>query len=122
MPDQVSATPGSPAQLSADDAKLVSLARGARVRAGAAEGAALLDDIGRSYAAGSVQLRGLVLSAVQAAVAAAVSSGSSTIESAVIVTEARQLSAGDAALLDELGASRVLIVDLDGHPAPPMAS
>ena len=105
-----------------DDAKLVTLARGARARADAAEGAAVLDDLGRSYAAGSVQLPGLELTAVQAAVAAAVSSGSRVLDSAAVVTSAAQINAADAALLGELGADRVLVVGLDGssavHPAP----
>src|SRR5205085_9743049 len=72
----------------ADDEKLVTLARAARVRTGAAEGAAVRDDMGRTYAAATVALTSLSLSAVQAAAAAAVSSGVQRLEAAAVVTEA----------------------------------
>jgi len=70
--------------------------------------------MGRSYAAASVQLPGLELTAVQAAVAAAVSSGSGTLEAAAVVSADPQLRPTDAALLAELGARRVLVADPDG--------
>ena len=72
--------------MDAEDDKLVTLARSARARTGAAEGAAVRDDIGRTYAAATVVLPGLALSALQAAVAAAASSGVTTLEAAVVVT------------------------------------
>ena len=43
-----------PAQLSAEDQKLVTLARATRARSGAAEGAAVRDSDGRTYAAATV--------------------------------------------------------------------
>ena len=89
----MSATPDG--ALTAEDAKLVTLARAARARVGGAEGAALRDDIGRTYAAGSVDLPSLRLTAVQAAVAAAVSSGSDRLAAACVVGEAEQLSDTD---------------------------
>ena len=55
-----------------EDAKIVTLARSARARTGAAEGAAVRDPDGRTYAAGTVALPSLALTALQAAVAAAV--------------------------------------------------
>lgn len=110
------AASGAPAPASAEDAKLVALARGARARAAAAEGAAVLDDMGRSYSAASVELDALRLSAVQAAVAAAVSSGSQRLDAAVVVTSEEGVGTDDAALLDELGARRVMVVDLAGNP------
>jgi hypothetical protein len=70
----------------AEDEKLVTLARSARARTGAAEGAAVRDDIGRTYVAATVSLPGLELTALQAAVAAAASSGVTTLEAAVVVT------------------------------------
>jgi hypothetical protein len=70
----------------AEDEKLVTLARSARARTGAAEGAAVRDDIGRTYVAATVSLPALELSALQAAVAAAASSGVTTLEAAVVVT------------------------------------
>ena len=51
------------AELSAEDAKLVTLARTTRVRTGAAQGAAVRDQDGRTYAAASVSLTALTLSA-----------------------------------------------------------
>ncbi len=72
--------------MDSEDEKLVTLARSARARSGAAEGAAVRDDIGRTYVAASVTLPGLVLTALQAAVAAAASSGVRRLEAAVVVT------------------------------------
>ncbi len=71
--------------MSAEDAKLVMLARGARGRTGAAQGAAVRDQDGRTYAAATVVLPSLKLTALQAAVAIAVASGADTLEAAVIV-------------------------------------
>ena len=73
--------------LSAEDAKLVTLARGARGRIGAARGAALRDETGRTYAAADVALPSLELSALQMVVATAVASGSRGVEAAVVVGE-----------------------------------
>jgi cytidine deaminase len=70
----------------AEDEKLVTLARSARARTGAAEGAAVRDDIGRTYLAATVELPALSLTALQAAVAAAASSGVRRLEAAVVVT------------------------------------
>jgi hypothetical protein len=72
----------------AEDEKLATLARSARARTGAPEGAAVRDDIGRTYVAATVTLPGLQLSALQAAVAAAASSGAKALEAAVVVTGA----------------------------------
>jgi hypothetical protein len=71
--------------LAAEDAKLVTLARGARARAGAAEGAAVRDTDGRTYAGATVALPSLRLTALQVAVATAVSSAAAGLEAAVIV-------------------------------------
>ena len=61
--------------LSAEDAKLVTLARATRARAGAAEGAAVRDADGRTYAAATVDLPSLRLSALGVCVGMAVASG-----------------------------------------------
>jgi len=74
--------------LSAEDAKLVTLARATRVRARADEGAAVRDLDGRTYAAASVRLDHLDLSALEVCVAMAVSSGSVGLEAAVVLTDA----------------------------------
>jgi cytidine deaminase len=100
--------------LPAEDAKLVTLARSARARASAHEGAAVRDDIGRTYAAATVGLRTLRLSALQAVVAAAVSSGSDVLDAVVVVTDSERLSEPDLALVDEMGAGVVLLATAQG--------
>ena len=74
-------------ELDAEDQKLVTLARSARARTQAEEGAALRDTDGRTYAASTVDQPSFKLTALQAAVAAAVSSGAEGIEAAVVVTD-----------------------------------
>ena len=71
-------------ELDAEDAKLVTLARGAMGRAEAGSGAAVRDRDGRTYAGAPVALDALALTALQAAVAAAVSSGATGLEAAVV--------------------------------------
>lgn len=73
------------AGLDPEDDKLVILARGAMARAEASSGAAVRDGDGRTYAGAPVRLTALSLSGLQAAVAAAVSSGAGEIEAAVLV-------------------------------------
>ena len=68
-----------------EDLKLVTLARSARARNGADTAAAVRDDTGRTYVATPVALASLSLGAVQAAVAAAVSSGARRLEAVVVV-------------------------------------
>ncbi len=89
----------------AEDEKLIVLARSAASR-GNGVGAAVRDDIGRTYLAGSVALASLRLSAVQAALAAAVSSGATVFEAVAIV--GGELSDDDADLLTQIGSPRVL--------------
>lgn len=73
--------------LEAEDQKLVTLARSSRARIQAPEGAAVRDTDGRTYAAGTVDQPSFKLTALQAAVAAAVSSGAEGIEAAAVVSE-----------------------------------
>jgi cytidine deaminase len=88
-------------ELSAEDAKLVTLARAARARSGGIEGAAVRDGDGRTYAGASVELHSLTLTALQFAVAAAVNGGADTIEAAAVVSEASTLDiAGLTAVQD----------------------
>lgn len=109
--------PGADADLTAvppEDDKLVTLARAAKARTGTAQGAAVRDDIGRTYAAASVELRSLRLSALQAAVAAALSSGSETLEAAAVVGDMGELAVADQDLLSEVSVTRVLLAAADG--------
>lgn len=76
-------------ELSAEDQKLVTLARATRVRArfDAAEGAAVRDLDGRTYAAATVALASLSLTALEVCVAMAIASGSRGLEAAVVLTD-----------------------------------
>jgi len=85
--------------LDPEDAKLVTLARSAKARAGSASGAAVRDTDGRTYVAASVGLPSLRLSALQVAVAMAVSSGALSLEAAVVVGDDPD-EAGGAAVHD----------------------
>ena len=75
------------AELSAEDAKLVTLARATMARTGAGEGAAVRDLDGRTYAAASVDLPSLQLPATAVCVAMAISSGSRGLEAVVRLGE-----------------------------------
>jgi hypothetical protein len=69
----------------AEDNKLVVLARATRARTGAAEGAALRDLDGRTYAAATVDLPSLQVSALGVCIAMAVASGARGAEVAVVL-------------------------------------
>jgi cytidine deaminase len=107
--------------VSPEDTKIVTLARGARLRAyaphgGLAEGAAVRDVDGRTYAAATIENSdpGLTLSAVRAAVGAAVSSGARAFEAAAVVTDGL-VSDADLAVLREFGVGTpLLVVDSEG--------
>jgi hypothetical protein len=101
--------------LDAEDAKLVVLARGAMARAEAGSGAAVRDLDGRTYAAGPVTLDALMLTALQAAVAAAVSSGAAGLEAAVLVGGSDD-DAGVAAVRELSAAAAVIVTDRAGNP------
>lgn len=101
--------------LSAEDRKLVTLARATRARVGAAEGAAVRDADGRTYAAATVDLPSLSLSAVQGCVAMAVASGAKGLEAAVVLTDADALADADLAVLRDLGGSGVVVHRGDGR-------
>ena len=79
MPDPA-ATAGA---LSPEDAKIVTLARSARARTRAAEGAAVRDLDGRTYAGATVALASLQVSAVGVAVAMAASSPRAALDTAI---------------------------------------
>lgn len=90
--------------MDAEDNKLVVLARATRARTGAAEGAALRDLDGRTYAAATVDLPSLRLSAIGGCIAMAVSSGAKGAEAVVLLTPAEVADSDLAALRDFAGA------------------
>lgn len=95
--------------LSPEDTKLITLARATRARTGAAEGAAVRDVDGRTYAAATVDLPSLRISALGVCVAMAVASGSKGLEAAVVLTETAAVSGADLAALTEFGGSGVVV-------------
>ncbi|MGC4952546.1 cytidine deaminase [Actinomadura citrea] len=102
-------------ELNAEDAKIITLARSARARTGAAEGAAVRDETGRTYSATSVDLPSLRLSALKVAVAMAVSSGAEDLEAAAVVTAADAADPADVAAVRDLGPKApVLVAAPDG--------
>ena len=105
------------AGLDPEDAKLATLARSARARTRAAQGAAVRDTDGRTYVATTVQLPSLTLSALQLAVCMAVSSGALGLEAALVLGEATDQAdeAGLAALRDVAPSASLLRADPDGH-------
>lgn len=126
MPDPSAADPDAADANAPDpgseDAKIVVLARAARLRAyvphtGVAEGAAVRDTDGRTYAAATVEMvdPSLTISALRAAVAAAAASGARAFEAAALVTEADTPDVRDLAVLREFSAGvPVLLAGLDG--------
>ncbi|MFD1828161.1 MULTISPECIES: cytidine deaminase [Streptomyces] len=104
------------ADLDPEDRKIVTLARSARARNAVPEGAAVRDETGRTYVAGTVALRSLRLSALQTAVAMAVASGATSLEAAAVVSEAPAVPSADLAAVHDLGgpATPVLLAGPDG--------
>ena len=104
-----------PEVLNDEDAKLVTLARAARARAGSVEGAAVRDGDGRTYAAATVSLPSLSVTALQLAVASAAAAGAVKLEAAAVVTEASTLdTAGYAAVRDLAVDAPVVLAAPDG--------
>ncbi len=100
----------SDAELSPEDLKIITLARSTRARVASAEGAAVRDETGRTYAAAAVALPSLQLSALRLAVAMAVSSGASALEAAALVSEADEPDPGDLAAVRDLGPKATLFL------------
>ena len=103
-----------------EDQKLVTLARSAVPRSrNAREGAAVRDDIGRTYLAAAVETDALTLTALQLAVAMALSSGVTRLERAVLVTAdiGERPTDGELALLAAVGDPGVSVLIVDDVPA-----
>ncbi|MEW2524939.1 cytidine deaminase [Streptomyces sp. NPDC047071] len=104
--------------LGPEDQKIVTLARSARARNGVPEGAAVRDETGRTYVAGTVALASLELSALRTAVAMAVASGAESLEAAAVVSGAEALADADLAAVRDLGGpgTPVFLAGPDGTP------
>jgi hypothetical protein len=92
--------------LTPEDAKLVTLARAAMARTQAPEGAAVRDLDGRTYAAASVDLPSLKLTALEVCAAMAASSGAKGLEAAVRLGDA---TIPDLRAVRELGGDTVVV-------------
>ena len=101
------AEPGPPAVTDPEDAKLVTLARSARARTRASEGACVRDQDGRTYAGATVALPSLQLSAVQVAVAMAVSSAATGIEAVVVLGDGASVDPSDLSVVRDLAGAGV---------------
>ncbi|MFE6775737.1 cytidine deaminase [Streptomyces sp. NPDC057702] len=104
--------------LDPEDQKIITLARSTRARNGVPEGAAVRDETGRTYVAGTVALDSLRLSALRTAVAMAVASGATSLEAAALVSDVTEVSAEDRAAVRDLGgpATPVILAGADGTP------
>ncbi len=106
-----------PAELAdPEDAKLLTLARANRARAESLEGAAVRDTDGRTYSATNVDLPSLQLTALQVAVAMAISSGVKGLEAALVVTDALLILEADISTVRDFAGTGVQIyrADTDG--------
>ena len=104
--------------LSAEDNKLVTLARATRARTGASQGAAVRDQDGRTYAAATVSLPSLSVSALGVCVAMAMSSGSTGLDAVVVLGDDEGdggLADADLAVVRDFGGTGVTVHVGDGR-------
>lgn len=115
MPDQAAGDLDPETGLSPEDGKIITLARSARARVQAAEGAAVRDTDGRTYAAATVVLPSFSATALQAAIAAAVSSGADGIEAAAVVTGEDHLAEESVRVVRDLAEKApIFVADTSG--------
>jgi len=93
-----------------EDKKIITLARSTRARTRASQGACVRDTDGRTYAAASVELPSLKLSAVQVAVAMAASSGALGLEAVAVLGDPAEVAAGDLDAVRDLAGEGVTVL------------
>lgn len=93
--------------LSEEDQKLIALAKAARARIDATEGAAVRDTTGRSYTGVTVGLQTVSCSAVELAVATAFASGAGGLEAAALISVEGAIDNKSLEVINELGPGRV---------------
>jgi cytidine deaminase len=106
--------------LDPEDAKILTLARGARLRAhaphtGVAEGAAVRDADGRTYAGATVELPSLQLSALAVAVAMASSSAAAGLEAVAVVTDSDDVTEDDLAVVRDFAGAGIPVFRADAR-------
>lgn len=94
-------------QLSEEDQKLITLAKAARARIGATEGAAVRDTTGRSYTGATVPLTTVSLTAVELVIATAYASGAEGLEAAALISAEGAIDQKSLDVINELGPGRV---------------
>ncbi|WP_203338105.1 cytidine deaminase [Nocardioides limicola] len=94
-------------ELSAEDTKLVTLARATRARVRSEEAAAVRDQDGRTYAAATVDLPSLKVSAIAGCVVMALAAGATTLEAVVVLGEHDTVAEPDVALVREFGGTGI---------------
>jgi cytidine deaminase len=100
-----------------EDAKLLTLARASRARAGSTEAAAVRDSDGRTYSATNVDLPTLQLTALQVAVAMAISSGVTGLEAALVVTDQMAVEGPDVTVIRQFAGTGVPVHRADSSGA-----
>ena len=90
--------------LSEEQGKLFRLARAARARIEAVQGAAVVDETGRTYSAASVVLPRLALTAVELAVASAAAAGARQLTGCVLVAGEPEPLPTDSGVFADLAA------------------
>jgi len=98
-------------QLSAEDLKLVTLARAARGRIESASGACVRDQDGRTYSGATVKILDREISALELAIATAVASGAKHLEAVCVLGELA--SEGDVTQAKSVLHSGGLIIQCD---------
>ena len=93
-----------------EDTKIVNLARSTRARTGAAQGACVRDTDGRTYAGATITQPSLRLSALQVAVAMAVSSGARGLEAVAVLGEHDAADDADLSLVRDFAGGGVTVL------------